>query len=96
MGGYRFFEEMFECLIGEDMYFDIFFFFGEVDIESLEEIFRKYGIDKILFVIDFFWKDQKREVEYVDSLRFFEEEKEKIFWKNVQWLFGFKIVYRVN
>lgn len=79
MGGYRFFEETLECLIGEDVYLDTSFFFGEVDIQNPEEIFRNHGIDKILFATDSPWKDQKREVEYVNSLRLSEEEKEKIF-----------------
>ncbi len=96
MGGYRFFEETLECLIGEDVYLDTSFFFGEVDIESPEEIFRKHGIEKILFATDSPWKEQKREVEYVDSLRLSEEEKEKIFWKNAQRLLGLKIVLRAK
>lgn len=78
------------------MYLDTSFFFGEVDIQNPEEIFRNHGIDKILFATDSPWKDQKREVEYVNSLRLSEEEKEKIFWKNAQQLLGLKIVHRAK
>lgn len=96
MGGYKFFDKTLECLIGEDVYLDTSFFFGEVDIQNPEKIFRNHGIDKILFATDSPWKDQKREVEYVNSLRLSEEEKEKIFWKNAQQLLGLKIVHRAK
>ncbi|WPX09254.1 amidohydrolase family protein [Anaerocellum danielii] len=91
MGGYRFFEETLEYLIGEDVYLDTSFFFGEVDIQKPEEIFRKHGIEKILFATDSPWKDQKKEVEYVKKLKLTSDEVEMIFGKNAQELLKLEV-----
>lgn len=82
MGGYRFFNETLEFLLGKDIYLDTSFFFGEVELNNPEEVFLKHGIEKILFATDSPWKDQKKEVEYVENLNLTTSQIEMIFEKN--------------
>jgi len=91
MGGYRFFDETREYLLGENVYLDTSFFFGEIEIENVEEVFRKHGIEKILFATDSPWKDQKKEVEYVKKLKLSSDEIEMIFGKNAQELLKIEV-----
>ncbi len=56
--------------------------------ERMTEIIRAYGADRVLFGTDFPVWDSKEEIERFNKLDLTHEEKEKIYYKNAQKLFG--------
>lgn len=91
MGGFRHWDEVEECLVGENVWFDTAVVFGEIPREQFIRIVRNHGVNRILFATDSPWAGQKEYVEYMNALPFNEEEKQMIFHKNAEELLQMKI-----
>lgn len=81
-GGYAYWDEVEELLVGSNLYFDTGYTFGRISDEQLLRIISNHGADKILFATDSPWSGQKEDVAYLRNMMLPEEEKELIFWKN--------------
>lgn len=81
-GGFQYFDEVEEYLVGLPVYFDLSFTIGKIKQEQFLRIIRSHGIDKVLFATDSPWDGQKKVVEQFLQLPFSEEEREHIFSQN--------------
>ena len=63
MGGWKQWEEVYELLAGEDVYFDTAFTFEYIDSDMFKKLMNKHGSDKILYATDSPWSDAKKTVE---------------------------------
>lgn len=81
-GGFRFWDEVEQLLVGQPVYFDLSFSAPYLSDEQMLRIIRAHGAHRILFGTDCPWGSQKGYLEHLLSLPFTEEEKEQIFWKN--------------
>ncbi|AKL98648.1 amidohydrolase family protein [Endomicrobium proavitum] len=84
MGGYLLWEDSLEKLAGKNIYFDTSDSVGNMPPELLDKFFAKHGYDKILFGSDFPLEIPKKEVDAVKALNISQENKEKIFAKNIK------------
>lgn len=97
MGGWAQWNEVKDFLVGENVYFDTAFCYGEysyldgapktkydapMDAESFVELVKAHGADKILFGTDSPWTDRKTQIELFSALPLTTEEKELIFSRN--------------
>lgn len=62
MGGFRYWDDVLECLIGEDVFFDTSYGIGWMSDARAENIISNHGYQKILFATDTPWSYQKEEV----------------------------------
>ena len=90
-GGWRQWEQVYEYLAGEDVYFDTAFTFDYIEQEQFLKLLDKHGADRILFATDSPWSCAQRDVQAVRALPIAEDIKEAILWKNAANLLGFKI-----
>ena len=56
--------------------------------EQAKELFAAFGCGRVLFGTDYPFWDQQKEIDFLLSLGFREEEYEQIFWKNMAGVFG--------
>ena len=92
MGGWKQWEEVYECLAGENVYLDTAFMFGVWDgsvedrdyigREKLVKLIEKHGADKILFATDSPWSNSVKGIEYIRKLPINEKEKSMILGEN--------------
>jgi len=82
LGGYQFWDQVEEYLLGREIYFDISYLFGHLDTQRIMKIIRSHGIKKILFGSDFPFDRPKRDIEIILQLDLTEDEREKIFCRN--------------
>jgi predicted TIM-barrel fold metal-dependent hydrolase len=75
-------DEVYEHLCGEDVYFDTAFCLRFIDREQFCRILEKHGADKILFATDSPWGSIKEDVEILRSFNLGNEITDKIFYKN--------------
>ena len=68
MGGYRFWDEVDQHLLGRDIYLETSFSFRKLGSERMVKMMRKHGIEKILFGSDTPWTNQAAELEKIKSL----------------------------
>lgn len=68
MGGWKQWEEVYELLAGEEIYFDTAFTFEYIEPEMFIKLVEKHGADKILFATDSPWSDSKKTVETLINL----------------------------
>ncbi len=66
LGGYKYWDEVEEHLVGRNLYFDTSFSLGHMTAEQWQRICRTHGFDRILFGTDSPWTDQS---EQLDQLR---------------------------
>lgn len=83
-GGWNQWEEVYEYLVGENLYLDTAFTFPYIKEEIFYKIMEKHGSDKILFATDCPWGHQKDDVEALKKLSLEENIKEAIFYKNAE------------
>lgn len=84
-GGNYMLEEAKKYLVGRKLYLDTSLppaLESRINQETILQIIRSHGADKILFGTDFPLSDRKREAEYFHRLALNEKEKERILWKN--------------
>ena len=87
-GGHKLWNEVYDKLAGEDVYFDTAFTLHEIDKELFKKILFKHGDDKVLFATDCPWRDIKEDKETIMSYGLKKETEEKIFYKNALKLLG--------
>lgn len=67
-GGWKQWEEVYELLAGEHVYFDTSFTFDYIEQEQFLKILKKHGHEKVLFATDSPWSDAAKAVEAVRSM----------------------------
>jgi len=83
-GGYGLWKDASELLYNkENVYFDTAFPVG-LDESLAEKIICKKGADHILFASDCPWDSPKRILQFIDSLKISDSDKEFIYGKNAQ------------
>lgn len=83
-GGNKIFDEVFEKLAGEDVYFDTSYVLGSMDKNVFLKILEKHGEDRILFASDSPWSDIARDVGLIRSYELGRDTEEKIFSLNAR------------
>ena len=82
MGGYQFWSQVKEKLVGRGLYFDTSYSFDFMPEEEFTEMIKDHGSDKILFGTDSPWADQAAEVNKIKQLKLSEAEKKNILAAN--------------
>ena len=82
LGGWKLWDQVYDYLVGQDVYLDTAFVPGVISDELLMKIIKEHGADRILFATDSPWRVVSQDIEHLRGLTLGEEEKEKIFWKN--------------
>ena len=82
LGGHDMEDESEAELIGGNYYMDLAYVLRLARPEQILRMCRNHGIDKILFATDTPWSGQKRDVDYIKTIGFTEQEMEKILWVN--------------
>jgi len=67
-GGWKQWEEVYELLAGENVYFDTSFIFDYIEQEVFFKILKKHGHEKVLFATDSPWSDVGKAVEVMRSM----------------------------
>ena len=88
LGGWKQWEQVYECLAGENVYFDTAFTFDYIDRDMFMKIFEKHDKDKILFATDSPWSDAARDMEALKAMEIPAEVVEDILWRNARRLLG--------
>ena len=89
LGGNMLFDEVYDTLAGEDVYFDTGYVLPVATKDQFLKILEKHGEDKILFASDSPWQNIAECVEYIRSYKLGSAE-EKIFSENALKLLGLK------
>lgn len=84
MGGWKQWDEVYEYLAGEQVYFDTAFSFDYMSREMFLKLCEKHGTDKILFATDSPWSDARRDMERIISLPLTDDAKAAIFSGNAR------------
>jgi predicted TIM-barrel fold metal-dependent hydrolase len=87
-GGWKQWEEVYEYLAGENVYFDTAFTLGYVSEDNFKRILDKHGADKILFATDAPWCSMKESIEILKSYNLDKTTEEKILSSNAKRLLG--------
>ena len=88
-GGNRQFADVIRHLAGRDVYFDLSYILSYASPDTVMEVIRAHGSERILFGTDCPWGDPGAFVRYVKALPLTEEEREAIFSGNARrLLFG--------
>lgn len=83
-GGCGLWEEVYECLAGKKIYFDLSYSFHQIDPKLLVAMIRKHGSKRIVFGTDSPWADQKEMVTYLMKLPLTEEQIEDICYQTAE------------
>ena len=89
-GANEMFDEVYDKLCGEDVYFDTAYILRFIGKEQFEKILRKHGEDRILFASDSPWSDIKNDVDILRSFNLEKSVEDKIFYRNAMKLLGLK------
>ena len=84
MGGWKQWEEVYELLAGEDVYFDTAFTFEYIEEEMFLKLLTKHGCEKILFATDSPWSNAKETVDIINALPIADGQKEAILSGNAK------------
>ncbi len=84
MGGMAQWNQVEECLVGQNVYFDTAYVLPIIRKEQFERIVRGHGVDKILFASDSPWQDQTTSVEIMRKMNFTEVELQCILAENAK------------
>lgn len=88
LGSNALFDEVYECVAGEDLYLDTAYILHEASEETFKKILYKHGDDRILFATDSPWRDIACEVEIIKSRGLGDKTEKKIFSENARRLLG--------
>lgn len=84
MGGWEMWDEVFETLAGESLYFDTSAVQNELNSELFIKILTKHGSNRILYGSDSPWFSHQSSIEYIDKLPLSSAQKDQIFYKNAE------------
>jgi len=87
-GGHGQWEEVYESLAGENIYFDTSMGFEYFTREQFLKILKKHGANKILFGSDSPWSDAKQEVEILKKMPVSQSDIELILSGNAKRILG--------
>ena len=87
-GANEMFEDVFDILCGEDIYFDTAYILRFIGEERFKKILAKHGEDKILFASDSPWSDIRGDVEILKSFSLNKQTESKLFCDNAKKLLG--------
>lgn len=82
MGGYSMWGREASSLVGKNVWFDTSSTLCGVSPETLTDMIRAHGADRVLFGSDYPAVSLKAEAERIEALELTEDEKDKIFYKN--------------
>ena len=88
LGGMALYDEVYEKLAGENIYFDTAYILCYTDKERFSKMLARHGEDKILFATDSPWQNIKTNVDVVRGFGLSKAVEDKIFYKNAQKLLG--------
>ena len=88
MGGFGMWEEVFDLLTGEKVFFDTGVVARYMDKKVATAIVRAHGAERVLFATDSPWASFEDSVAFVEALDLTEEDKKKIFGENAVKLLG--------
>ncbi|MBI5231630.1 MAG: amidohydrolase [Coriobacteriales bacterium] len=88
LGGFRCWEDVCATLVGRDLWFDTAFTLTHMPDESLVDLIRAHGSDRVLFGSDGPWTDPGQELVHLRRLGFTEEELDAILGGNAERLLG--------
>ena len=91
-GGHKMWEEVYDKLASENVYFDTAFTFHEIEKELFIRILDKHGADRVLFATDCPWRDIKEDRDILLSYGLSEGINEKLFYKNAVKLLKIKVI----
>jgi len=92
MGGEDNYEDTERLLLGSSIYLDTSFVLRKMSLNKLERMIKGHPIDRIIFGSDTPWNDQKKDVKYLFSLPFLnDDEKSRIAGINAAELLGLEI-----
>jgi len=86
IGGHLKWNEVYEKLIGTNIYFDTSFSARCIEENLLLKMIRDHGADKFLFGTDSPWSDAKKDIAYFKRLPISSKEREQIFSGTAQQL----------
>lgn len=87
-GANEMFDEVFETLCDEDVYFDTAFILRYINEGLFKDILKKHGEDRMLFATDSPWSSIKGDVDIIKSFSLSEKTEEKLFYENAKQLLG--------
>ncbi|MBI4318008.1 MAG: amidohydrolase family protein [Chloroflexi bacterium] len=92
-GGLGMLEDAGKYLVGRNVYLDTSWSpsLDVLDPLVIARIIEEHGSDKVLFGSDFPAVEAQRQIKWLSKLPISEEDKERIFWKNANELFGLKL-----
>ncbi len=84
LGGNELYDETFDNLAGESVYFDTSYVLPRLTQNQLEKMIVKHGEDKILFATDSPWQSQSEMVEIIKGCKLGKSTENKIFCENAK------------
>jgi uncharacterized protein len=84
MGGFKMWDEVEDCLVGKDIYFDTSYSIGWMSDEQAKRIIKNHGYEKILFGTDSPWGDQAKEISKLMGLGIDEKILKNIMGRNAK------------
>lgn len=88
MGGYQYWDEVEDFLVGEDLYLDTSFSLHEMSLEQFSRILSGHGEGRMLFATDSPWGSQSEEVERFQAMALPDSVKQAILGANAAKLLG--------
>lgn len=78
LGGYRMWNDVEKYLVGREIYFDLSYVFGHIELSRATKIMQSHGLNKILYGSDFPFARQEEDIDVVRSLDISQEDKDNI------------------
>ncbi len=88
MGGWGAWDESYETLCGQNIFFDTSAIYGHLSGEQFMRMVRKHGSERILFGSDSPWVDQGIACRWIEELPLSDNDISGIFHKNAETLFS--------
>lgn len=88
LGGYQYWDEVEEFLVGRDVYFDLSYTFDRLDDTSIARIIAANGPERILFASDYPWQLPAEARAGLERLGLPAEERQMILGGNAVRLLG--------
>jgi len=88
MGGWERWEEVLECLVGQDIWFETSFTLDRCPTRLLQRIFDEHPHDRILFGTDSPWADPLDDLEAFLKLRLSPASQRQMLWTNAHRFLG--------
>ena len=84
LGGWKQWEQVYDHLAGENVWFDTAFSLEYISKELFMRLWEKHDHDKFLFATDSPWGNEEKNIARINQLPLSEKEKEMIFGGNAK------------